>query len=104
MSLRKPIILPILLTLLPTLAWAGNAGDNISVQSIYALAVPPGADNTVAFMVLKNTDTMPHALTKATSPAARDCIALAGRFRSEKSELWLEDWGGGSNPRLTNAD
>ena len=36
----------------------------------------------------------------ATSPAARDCIALVERFRREQPELWLEDWGGGINPAL----
>ena len=36
----------------------------------------------------------------ATSPAARDCIALVERFRREQPALWLEDWGGGINPAL----
>lgn len=36
----------------------------------------------------------------ASSKAARDCIDLAARFRREKPEQWLEDWGGGPNPKL----
>jgi len=30
----------------------------------------------------------------AKSKAARDCVELAARFRRERPELWLEDWGG----------
>jgi cytosine/creatinine deaminase len=36
----------------------------------------------------------------AASKAAHDCIELAKRFRQEKPEQWLEDWGGGPNPAL----
>jgi cytosine deaminase len=35
-----------------------------------------------------------------SSPAAARCIELAARFKEEKPALWLEDWGGGPNPRL----
>ena len=39
-------------------------------------------------------------LDPASSPSARDCIALASRFRAEKPAQWQEDWGGGPNPIL----
>ena len=29
-----------------------------------------------------------------------DCISLTSRFRAEKPDLWLEDWGGGPNSAL----
>jgi hypothetical protein len=32
--------------------------------------------------------------------AARQCVELAARFRQEKPDQWLEDWGGGPNPAL----
>jgi cytosine/creatinine deaminase len=37
------------------------------------------------------------------SSAAAGCIELAARFKEEKPDLWLEDWGGGPNPRLIKA-
>jgi len=36
-------------------------------------------------------------LDPAHSAAAADCVKLAARFRREKPDLWLEDWGGGPN-------
>lgn len=65
--------LPILALLLSTVsfAWAGTAADNISAQDPYILAVPPGMENTVGFMVLKNAGAKQHVLIKAASPAAR---------------------------------
>ena len=36
----------------------------------------------------------------AASTAARKCIELTARFREEKPEQWVEDWGGGPNPRF----
>jgi cytosine deaminase len=41
-------------------------------------------------------------LDPAASRAARECVELTSRFRSEKAEQWLEDWGGGPNPTLAN--
>ncbi len=70
MHIGKSAILA-LVSLLSTLAWAGNAADSLTAREPYLLAVPPGVENTVAFMVLKNASATQHALTKASSPAAR---------------------------------
>ena len=60
------------------------------------------SDETIHFLRSRGVEVI--VLDPAISPAAHDCIELAGRFRNEQPELWLEDWGGGPNPRLTNAD
>ncbi len=57
-----------------------------------------GSDETIAFLRGRGVEVI--VLDPATSPAARDCIELAARFRREKPDLWLEDWGGGPSPRL----
>jgi creatinine deaminase len=51
------------------------------------------SDETVHFLRGRGTEVI--VLDPNTSDAARACIALASRFRQEKPELWLEDWGGG---------
>jgi cytosine/creatinine deaminase len=60
--------------------------------------VNASSDETIRFLRSRGVDVV--VLDPATSPAARDCIALATRFRNEKPEQWLEDWGGGPNPQL----
>ncbi|MEP7300838.1 MAG: nucleoside deaminase [Caldimonas sp.] len=57
------------------------------------------SDETIRFMRGKGVEVV--VLDPQASPAARDCIALVARFRAEKPEQWLEDWGGGPNPALT---
>ena len=56
------------------------------------------SDETIRFLRAHGVEVV--VMDPATSEAARDCIALARRFRSERPELWLEDWGGGPNPAL----
>lgn len=56
------------------------------------------SDETIRFMRSKGVEVV--VMDPATSAAARDCIALVERFRAEKPELWMEDWGGGPNPAL----
>ena len=56
------------------------------------------SDETIAFMRGKGVDVV--VMDPQTSDAARDCIELVRRFRSEKPDQWLEDWGGGPNPAL----
>jgi cytosine/creatinine deaminase len=53
---------------------------------------------TIEFMRGRGIEVL--VLDPAISQAARDCIDLAARFRKEKPELWMEDWGGGPNERL----
>ncbi len=56
------------------------------------------SDETVRLMRGRGIDVV--VLDPAVSAAARDCVELASRFRAEKPEQWLEDWGGGPNPAL----
>lgn len=60
--------------------------------------VNASSDETLRFLRAKGVEVT--VMDPAASPAARDCIALAARFRRERPELWLEDWGGGPNPAL----
>ena len=60
--------------------------------------VDAGSDETVRFLRARGVDVV--VLDPATSPAARGCVELTTRFRTEEPALWLEDWGGGPNPTL----
>ncbi len=53
-----------------SVAFAGSAADSVTAADAYIRAVPPGQPNSAAFMVLKNGDSVDHALVKAASPAA----------------------------------
>jgi cytosine deaminase len=57
------------------------------------------SDDTIRFMRARGIEVV--VLDPRTSEAARNCVELARRFRREKPELWIEDWGGGPNPRLS---
>ena len=59
------------------------------------------SDETVRFMRGRGIEVV--VMDANTSAAARDCVDLVARFRREHPELWLEDWGGGPNPRLVRA-
>jgi cytosine deaminase len=56
------------------------------------------SDETIRFMRSHGVEVV--VMDPASSAAARECIALVARFRSERPDLWLEDWGGGPNPAL----
>jgi cytosine/creatinine deaminase len=60
--------------------------------------VNAGSDETIRFMRSRGVEVV--VMDPKTSAAARDCVELVARFRREKPELWLEDWGGGANPKL----
>jgi len=53
---------------------------------------------TIEFLRGHNVEVI--VLDSDRSRAARQCIDLAARFRTEKHDQWIEDWGGGPNPRL----
>jgi copper(I)-binding protein len=61
-------ILFVLSASMPTLA--GNAADEVAVQSPYVRAVPPMMQNSAAFMALENTGSSNRAVVAAASPAA----------------------------------
>ncbi|MBZ5511783.1 MAG: nucleoside deaminase [Acidobacteriia bacterium] len=56
---------------------------------------------TLAFLRARGVEVV--VLDSRSSPAAADCIELAARFKGERPDLWTEDWGGGPNPRLREA-
>jgi cytosine/creatinine deaminase len=60
--------------------------------------VNASSDETIRFMQSHGIEVI--VLDPVSSRAAADCVDLATRFRHEKPEQWLEDWGGGPNPRL----
>jgi creatinine deaminase len=61
-------------------------------------AVNASSPETIEF--LRSNGVEVTVLDPAASAAAQGCIALAAKFRVERPELWLEDWGGGPNPAL----
>jgi creatinine deaminase len=56
------------------------------------------SDETIRFMRSRGIEVV--VLDPDTSKSSRRCIELTARFRTEKAEQWLEDWGGGLNPKL----
>jgi cytosine/creatinine deaminase len=56
------------------------------------------SDETIRFLRGKGVEVI--VMDPDSSAAARDCVALVARFRREKPDQWLEDWGGGPNPSL----
>jgi cytosine deaminase len=73
---------------------------------VIADTVNASNDETVVFMRRRGIDVV--VLSPDVSESARQCIELASRFRREQPDLWLEDWGGGSNappgPRQQGGD
>lgn len=53
----------------PFHAWADAAAD-VSIDTPYVRAMPPGQPNTAAFMILSNAGGVAHSLTEARSPVA----------------------------------
>lgn len=72
--MRKPLlsmtIFAAALAATPAL-WAAGAADAIHTMEPSVRMVPPGQDQTGAYVTLHNMDKRDHALVKATSPAAR---------------------------------
>jgi len=56
------------------------------------------SDETVRFLRGRGIEVV--VLDPQASPAAHACVELVKRFRVERPDLWLEDWGGGPNPAL----
>jgi copper(I)-binding protein len=52
-------------------AWAAGAAERISITDPYVRLLPPGRDETGAYLKLANDDAVDHALVRAASPAAR---------------------------------
>src|SRR5580704_7619524 len=60
------------------------------------------SDETVRFMRSRGIEVV--VMDPVSSKAARDSIDLTRRFREEKPDQWLEDWGGGPNTGLKSRE
>jgi creatinine deaminase len=56
------------------------------------------SEETIQFLRSRGVEVI--IMDPAASGVARKCIELTARFREEKPEQWMEDWGGGPNPRF----
>jgi len=89
-------------TLQPCFMCAGTIAQFGILKVVIGDVENAGGDETIIFLQKRGVEVV--VLQPETSDAARSCIDLVARFREEKPELWLEDWGGGQNPGLTKAD
>ena len=85
-------------SLQPCFMCAGTAVQFGIPRVVIADTANASSDETIRFMRGKGIKVI--VADAATSEAARDCIALVTRFRSENPAQWLEDWGGGLNSAL----
>jgi creatinine deaminase len=86
-------------TLQPCFMCAGAIAQFGIPRVVVGDTVHAASDETIRFLRARGVEVV--VMDPATSPAARDCIALVERFRREQPALWLEDWGGGVNPALS---
>lgn len=85
-------------TLQPCFMCTGTIAQFGIPRVVIADVANASSDETIRFLVDRGVEVI--VLDAKTSSAAADCIALCSKFKNEKPELWLEDWGGGPNPRL----
>ena len=64
------LLLALFATNTVSLAYAGEAADQVDVSGAYVRAVPPGQPNSAAFMALANQSDSDHALVAAESSVA----------------------------------
>jgi creatinine deaminase len=86
-------------TLQPCFMCAGTIVQFGIPRVVIGDVVNASSDETIRFMRDHGVEVV--VMDPGTSPAARASVALVEKFRREKPELWLEDWGGGANPALT---
>jgi cytosine deaminase len=85
-------------TLQPCFMCAGTLVQFGVPRVVIGDAVNAASAETIEFLRAHGVDVT--VLDPATSAAAQGCIALAAKFRVERPELWLEDWGGEPDPAL----
>jgi cytosine deaminase len=85
-------------TLQPCFMCAGTLVQFGVPRVVIGDAVNASSPETIEF--LRSNGVEVTVLDRTASSAAQGCIALAAKFRAERPELWLEDWGGGPNPAL----
>ncbi len=88
-------------TLQPCFMCAGTIVQFGIPRVVIGDVVNASSDETIRFMLGKGVEVV--VMDGSTSPAARACVALVAKFRDEKPDLWLEDWGGGPNAGLLAA-
>lgn len=88
-------------TLQPCFLCAGGIVQFGIPRVVIGDATNAASDETIRFMRGRGIEVI--VLDSESSHAARHCATLTARFRQEKPELWLEDWGGGANPKLRPA-
>jgi cytosine deaminase len=84
-------------TLQPCFMCAGAIAQFGIPRVVIGDAVNASGDETIRFLRGKGVEVI---VMDPSSTVARDCMALVARFRREKPDQWLEDWGGGANPAL----
>jgi len=85
-------------TLQPCFMCAGTMVQFGVPRVVIGDAVNAASPETIEFLRAHGVEVT--VLDPARSAAAQGCIALTAKFRVERPELWLEDWGGGPNPAL----
>lgn len=85
-------------TLQPCFMCAGTLVQFGIPRVVIADVINASSDETIRFMRSKGIEVI--VMDPQTSSAACDCVALVKKFRNEKPQQWLEDWGGGPNPAL----
>ena len=85
-------------TLQPCFMCAGTIVQFGIPRVVIGDVVNASSDETIRFMRSKGVQVV--VMDARTSAAARACVEMVGRFRTEHPEQWLEDWGGGPNPVL----
>jgi creatinine deaminase len=86
-------------TLQPCFMCAGTIAQFGIPRVVIGDVTNASSDETVRFLRSRGIEVI--AMDPSRSSAARGCVELVARFRREKPELWLEDWGGGANDRLS---
>jgi cytosine deaminase len=79
-------------TLQPCFMCAGAVAQFGIPRVVIGDVVNASSDETIRFLRGRAIEAI--VMDPETSPAARQCIELTARFRREKPEQWLEDWGG----------
>ena len=85
-------------TLQPCFMCAGTIAQFGIPRVVIGDVANAGSDETILFLRDRGIDVT--VMDAEHSAAAADCIKLAQAFRTEKPDLWMEDWGGGKNPYL----
>lgn len=88
-------------TLVPCFMCTGTIAQFGIPRVVIADATNSTSRDTIEFLQARGVEVV--VMDPMASATAKDCIALVARFKEEKPDLWLEDWGGGPNPSLRKA-